>query len=124
MKGKWRNILFILGMFLLAILLMDFSRRIDEMDRLTTQLETVAAEATTVMETQEGLITQVAYATSDAAVEEWAYLDGKWVRSGESLVEIVPLGDPAITPVTTEVPQAVERSNWSIWWELFFGDHP
>ena len=124
MKVKWKNILFVLGMFLVVILLLDFSRRLDELDRLTTQLESVSAEATAVMRTQEALMTQVAYASSDASVEEWAYEDGKWVRTGETLVEIVPAGN--VTPTVEAVPtaQAIEQPNWRIWWELFFGHRP
>jgi uncharacterized protein (DUF2147 family) len=124
MKVKWKNILFVLGMFLVVILLLDFSRRLDELDRLTTQLESVSAEATAVMRTQEALMTQVAYASSDASVEEWAYEDGKWVRTGETLVEIVPAGN--VTPTAEAVPtaQAIEQPNWRIWWELFFGHRP
>jgi hypothetical protein len=124
MKFKWRNALFILAMFLVVILLMDFSRRIDRMDRLETQLETVEARATAVMGTQVGLMTQVAYATSDAAVEEWAYVNGKWVKQGQHLVEIVPEGDPPPATETTSAPASEETSRWRIWWELFFGDQP
>ncbi|MEW6094324.1 MAG: hypothetical protein AB1531_10205 [Chloroflexota bacterium] len=124
MKVKWKNILFVLGMFLVVILLLDFSRRLDELDRLTTQLESVSAEATAVMRTQEALMTQVAYASSDASVEEWAYEDGKWVRTGETLVEIVPAGNVTPTAETVPTAQANEQPNWRIWWELFFGDQP
>jgi uncharacterized protein (DUF2147 family) len=122
MKFKWRNVLFILAMFLVVILLMDFSRRIDRMDRLETQLETVQAKATAVMGTQVGLMTQVAYATSDAAVEEWAYVDGKWVKQGQHLVEIVPEGEPPAATETTSAPKPDEQPKWRIWWVLFFGD--
>ncbi len=124
MKAKWRTILFIVGMFLVVILLMDFSRRLEELDRLTTQLETVQAEATAVMGTQVGLATQVAYVTSEAAVEKWAYEDGKWVRDGETLVEILPAGEPATTEVPADTARSEEVPNWKLWWELFFGDQP
>ncbi len=124
MKVKWKNILFVLGMFLVVILLLDFSRRLDELDRLTTQLESVSAEATAVMQTQEALMTQVAYASSDASVEEWAYEDGKWVRTGETLVEIVPAGNATPTAEVVPTAQVNEQPNWRIWWELFFGDQP
>lgn len=124
MKFKWRNALFILAMFLVVILLMDFSRRIDRMDRLETQLETVEAKATAVMGTQVRLITQVAYATSDAAVVEWAYVNGKWVKQGQHLVEIVPEGDPPPATETISAPGSEDTSRWRIWWELFFGDQP
>ena len=121
MKVKWKTVLFVMGMFLIVVLLMDFSRRLEKMDRLATELESVQAEATAVMETQVGLITQIAFATSDEAVEKWAYEDGKWIKPGEKLVEIIPAGDP-IQP--TEVVSTTETSilpNWRIWWDLFFG---
>lgn len=106
----------------MVVLLLDFSRRIDTLDRLTSQLESVQADATYVMQTQEALMTQIAYATSDAAVEEWAYEDGKWVRIGENLVEIVPLGEATPTANEEIAPQTSEPPKWRIWWELFFGD--
>lgn len=124
MKFKWRNILFVLAMLLLVILLMDFSRRMDELERISNQLESVRAGATSVMQTQVALMTQVAYSSSDHAVEEWAYEDGKWVRPGEHLVEIVPSGEAA--PATESIPVTVDEDqpNWRIWWELFFGSKP
>ena len=124
MKVQWRTILFIIGMLLIVVLLMDFSRRIEKMDRLAKELESVQAEATSVMETQVELITLVAFATSDEAVEKWAYEDGKWVRPGENLVEIVPSGDATPVPEPTASASDENQPNWRIWWELFFGDKP
>ena len=124
MKVKWRNIAFIAGILLVVVLLMDLSRRIERMDNLARQLEAVEAEATAVMQTQEGLMTQVAYATSEAAVKEWAYVDGKWVKAGEHLVEIVPAGEPPSTTDPTPTTISTEMPKWRIWWELFFGDQP
>jgi len=123
MKIKWRNILFIAGMFLLVVLLMDFSRRMDELDRLSRQLDAMQQEATAVMETQVALMTQVAYSSSDQAVEQWAYEEGKWVRPGESLVEVVPAGEVTSTPEPT-ASQSETKPNWRVWWELFFGEKP
>jgi cell division protein FtsB len=124
MKLKWRNILFIFGMFVLVILLMDFSRRMDKLVELTKQYESVRAEATAVMQTQASLLAQVTYSSSEDSVEEWAYQDGKWVRPGEKLVEIIPSGDATPTPGSSD-PQLDENPpKWRIWWELFFGDKP
>jgi cell division protein FtsB len=123
MKVKWRNILFIAGMFLLVVLLMDFSRRMDELDRLSQQLDSMQQEATAVMETQVALMTQVTYSSSDQAVEQWAYEDGKWVRPGESLVQVVPVDEVTATPVPAAFPNQTQPK-WRIWWELFFGEKP
>ena len=122
MKVNWRTILFVLSMVLIVVLLMDFSRRIEKMDRLAAELESVQAEATSVMETQVGLITQIAFATSDSAVEEWAYEDGKWIKPGEKLVEIIPAGESAQPMEVVPDSEGIALPRWRIWWELFFGD--
>ncbi len=110
-------------MFVLVVLLMDFSRRMDELDRLSRQLEAMHQEATAVMETQVALMTQVAYSSSDQAVEQWAYEEGKWVRPGESLVAVVPVGEVPSTPEPV-ASQNETQPNWRVWWELFFGEKP
>jgi hypothetical protein len=120
MKFKWRNILIVLGLFIAVVLLIDFNRRMEELDRLSTKLESVRAEGTTVMQTQAALVTQVAYATSDGAVEQWAY-QNKWVRVGEHPVELVPAGSVTSTPEPPPVTRTENPPNWRIWWELFFG---
>jgi hypothetical protein len=123
MNSKWRNILIIIGLFLATVLLVDFNRRMEELDRLTGQLNTVSADATSVIQTQTALAGKVAYATSDAAVEEWAY-GNKLVRPGEHPVVVVP--NPNITPTNEPaLTSPVEHlPNWRIWWELFFGTRP
>ncbi len=120
MKFKWRNILIVLGLFLAVVLLIDFNRRMEELDSLTAKLDSVRAEGTSVMQTQDALVTQVAYATSDQAVEQWAY-QNKWVRVGEHAVQLEPSGTVTATPVPAPVTQTQALPNWRIWWELFFG---
>ena len=120
MKFKWRNILIILGLFLAVVLLIDFNRRMEELDSLTAKLDSVRAEGTTVIQTQNALVTQVAFATSDLAVEQWAY-QNKMVREGEHAVQLEPLGSVTATPVPALVTQTEALPTWRIWWELFFG---
>ncbi len=123
MLFKWRNILIVIGLFLAVVLLVDFNRRMEELDRLTAQLNAVGAEATAIIQTQTALAGQVSYATSDGAVEEWAY-GNKMVRPGEHPVGVVPGANITPTPEPSRVPQGVKLPNWRIWWELFFGGHP
>jgi hypothetical protein len=120
MKFKWRNILIILGLFLAVVLLIDFNRRMEELDSLTAKLDSVRAEGTSVMQTQDALVTQVAYATSDQAVEQWAY-QNKWVRVGEHVVQLEPSGSVTATPMPAVVTQTEALPNWRVWLELFFG---
>ena len=120
MKFKWRNILILLGLILAVVLLIDFNRRMEELDNLTAKLDSVRAEGTSVMQTQEALVTQVAYATSDQAVEQWAYRN-KWVRVGEHPVQLEPSGSITPTPAPAPLTQTEAQPNWRIWWRLFFG---
>jgi hypothetical protein len=123
MKIKWRNILIVIGLFLAVVLLVDFNRRMVELDRLSNQLKADRAEATMVVQTQTALASEVAYATSAVAVEDWAY-NNKMVRPDEHPVGVVPGADITPTPSSTPVPQAQTLPTWRIWWELFFGGHP
>jgi len=113
----------VIGLFLAVVLLIDFNHRMEEYNHLTDQLKIVRAEATAVVQTQTALASQVAYATSDAAVEAWAY-NNKMVRPGEHPVGLVPDGDITPTPSTTSIQQEQNPPNWRIWWELFFGNRP
>lgn len=121
MKPGWRNVLIVAGLFLAVVFLVDFNRRMEELERMNSQLAAVRAEATSVMQTQVALLTQVAYASSDESVEAWAY-DNKWTRAGEHPVGLVPAGNVTPTPAPPAASQTRDLPNWLIWWELFFGD--
>jgi hypothetical protein len=122
MKFRWRHVFIALGLILLVVLVVDFNRRMEELNRLTSQLDRVRAEGTAVMDTQEALVTKVAYASSTQAVEDWAYRDGRWVRDDEKPIGIIPAGNATPTSVPPSPQSAQEMPNWRIWWELFFGD--
>jgi cell division protein FtsB len=115
----WKYALLIIGLIVLTLLVMDFNNRMAELRRLSDKHEEVAADATQLVATQVQLETQIAYATSEAAVEEWAYEEGHMVREGENLV--IPLEYPGYTPQVTVIPTStpVPKSNWEIWVSLF-----
>ena len=121
MKFKWRQVLIALGLVVLIVMIIDLNRRMEELDRLSSQLDTVRAQGTMVMQTQESLVTKVAYASSTQAVEEWAYTEGRWVRSGENLIGIMAAGNTTPTPQPPPLQSTQALPNWRIWWELFFG---
>jgi hypothetical protein len=115
----WKYALLVIGLVVLSLLVMDFNNRMAELRRLSDKREDVAIEATELMYTQVYLETQIAYATSEAAVNEWAYEEGHLVREGENLV--IPLEYPGITPEVTFIPTATPEpeSNFHIWFSLF-----
>ncbi|MDO9349239.1 MAG: hypothetical protein Q7T47_08125 [Anaerolineales bacterium] len=118
---KLKHIGIAIGLFILVVLVIDFNQRLAGLNRLSTQLATVHVEATAVMQTQIALVTQIAYATSERAVEEYAYKNGMG-RSGDNPVQVVPAGTLAPTPIPLPAQQTQSLENWQIWWELFFGN--
>ena len=119
---RWKHIGIAIGVILAVLLLVDFNRRLDDLHRLSRQLDNVRASGTAVKHTQEALQTHLAYATSEEAVEEWAYRDGRWVRSGERLVILLPPAGLTPTPVSVSPSPIPVWPNWRIWWELLFGE--
>lgn len=71
--------------------------------------------------TQSGLQEQIAYATSDAAVNEYARNNGM-VREGEKLVVPIPNDTPIPQQAVEPTPTTIKVTNQEIWWALFFGD--
>jgi hypothetical protein len=121
-RFQWKYVLIAAGVILAVVLLVDFNRRLENLNRLNRQLKEVRQEGTLVMQTQEALLASVAYATSDAAVKEWAYIAGHWVRKGEIPIIIVPAGDVTPMPVEPLTQEAPPLEKWQVWWELFFGN--
>jgi cell division protein FtsB len=114
-----------LGVFvaigILLVLVMDFNSRMEELTRLQNQAATVRAEATSVMVTQFALLTQVAEATSQAAVEDYARNQAHLAQPGDTV--IIPLPQPGATPLPTPTPALVysNLSNWDVWMIFLFG---
>ena len=83
---------------------------------------TLASQVAGLQSLSVELQTQIAGATSEAAVEAWAHSEGKLVREDEKLV--VPIPPPgAATPLpATATPFPAPPSAWLVWRELVFGN--
>ncbi len=110
-----------LGILVLILMVIDFNSRVEELDRLKKQEGVLSVQATQVTQTQAALQTQVAYAGSDSAVEDWARGEGHEVQPGDQ--PVVPIGKPGATPIQNRdpTPTPTQISNWQVWWNLFFG---
>jgi hypothetical protein len=111
----------VVALVLLAFLVMEFNRRTEELNRLQKEQQIVTEKLNSQRETYTALEAQMAYATSDAAVLEWAYenhlaLPGDYVMA--------PREGAQSTPTPTPRPQITptQRSNFSEWLRLFFDD--
>jgi len=118
----WKYILSALGILVLVLLIMDFNSRMAELRRLTAEKEVVGAQATQLVKTNLYLETQIAYATSDRAAEEWARVNQHMQRQGDN--PVAPMSPPNSTPVPTSTPVVTPRvvDNWDLWMELFLDE--
>jgi hypothetical protein len=105
----------------LFFLVMDLNNRLNELSRLSAQRDEAQLVVDDLKSTLNVLNTQIAYATSEGAVEQWAYEEGHMVRQGENLV--IPLRPEGATqvPLQVEASTPAPVSNWDIWWALFLG---
>jgi hypothetical protein len=111
-----------IGILVLVFIVLEFNRRLEELNMLNAQSKLVQMQGTQAVQTQLALQTQVAYAGSDAAVEEWARTDGHYIQDGD--LPVVPLAQPDSPPIeaSTPTPILTQPANWEIWWGLFFGE--
>ncbi|MGD9094090.1 MAG: hypothetical protein PVF74_14675, partial [Anaerolineales bacterium] len=93
LKFNWKYALIIVGVVVLALLVIDFNSRMADMRKLSLQRDKVAVEQENLERTKASLETQIAYATSDEAVERWAYEDGNLIRPDDNPVVPLPPGE-------------------------------
>lgn len=117
-----RRVLVLIGILALVFIVLEFNRRLEELNMLNRQNQVIQTQATQAIQTQFALQTQVAYAGSTAAVEEWARTDGHYIKDGD--LPVVPVGQPGTAPleVSTPTPIPTQPANWEVWWKLFFGE--
>ena len=94
-----------------------------EQRQLVAQAEVIQTELAALQQTEANLDAQIAYATSDLAVEEWAYQEARWVREGDfPIVPVSPSTPTPSAPLSADPPETVTYSYWQVWWALFFDD--
>ena len=118
-----RRVFIAAGILILMFMVMDFNTRLENLNRLNDQREVVREQATQAVQTELAMRTEVAYATSDQAVEDWAPSEGHYQKPGDQ--PVVPLGQPGSAPVISSTPTPIPTPmpNWMIWQKLFFGEH-
>jgi len=118
-KKQW---VLILVFVILFVMMLGLNARLSEYFRLTSQRDEMQQRIELLKGTQTVLETQIAYADSDKAVEEWARSYEKMIQPGDQI--IIPLPEKKVTPEITYIPspQPEEAENWQIWMELLFGE--
>jgi hypothetical protein len=116
-----RRVAIFVGILVLFLMVIDFNSRLEELNLLKRHATGLGAQATEAVQTQVSLQTQVAYAASDQAVEDWARGEGHYVQPEDQAV--IPIGQPGSAPIETPSPTPIPTPmpNWQVWWNLFFG---
>jgi hypothetical protein len=116
-----KKVAIVAGAVILFFLVMDLNNRLSELSRLTEQENKASTVVSQLQSTLDVLKTQLAYASSEGAVEQWAYNEGHMARAGEKL--IVPLSPAGTTPqsLIEETPVPSPIPNWRIWFALISG---
>ena len=119
-----KRIMLVGGLGLLLLLVFSFSNRIAEFTRLSAQEGVEAARITQLASTQSYLSEQIAYVTSEAAVEEWAREEARMAQQGDfPVVPLNPNGEG--TEFAQDQPVADQQySNFQVWLNWLFHAGP
>ena len=117
-----KQILGLVAIVLLILVMMNLNSRLGEYFRLDNQRDQMSTQMAELRQTHGMLQTQVAYATSDQAVEDWARDEARQILPGEQLVVVITPPGNTVTPQVIETPTPRVVENWEVWWALFFGE--
>jgi hypothetical protein len=113
----------ILGVFVVFIfLMMDLNTRLSDLHRLSVQRDQMQTDVYKLEETKASLMKQLAYATSEVAVEEWARVYNRLAQPGDQIIIPLESGGITPTPVVLETPVARDVQKWEVWKALFFNE--
>ena len=115
---KW---IFIVLLAILFIMVLGLNTRLSEFFRLNRQLGEMQNRITNLDATSIALETDIAYANTDKAVEEWARTYERMGKEGDQVIIPIPPAD--VTPDVNYLPTPTQQTaeNWQIWWEFLFG---
>jgi hypothetical protein len=121
LSGNLRYFVAFVGIGILILMVISFNNRVTELRNLEAEAEAIGAQVAELQATNDLLETQIGYATSDAAVEAWAYEEAKMIREGDH--PIVPLAPDDKTTSPEEIPPSHPNASlekWRVWRALFF----
>jgi cell division protein FtsB len=115
-----KRLLVVVGLLVLIFMVLDFNTRMARLTHLRSQKEIEEQKLNILLSERAALRAQIAYVTSDKAVEEWARQEGRMMMSGDFVV--VPIGDSSFNaePVEEETTTFILSSNWDAWMHWLF----
>ncbi len=121
MSGNLRYFVAFVGIGILILMVISFNNRVTELRKLEAEAEEIGAQVSELQATHDLLGTQIAHATSDAAVEAWAYEEAKMIREGDHPIAPLPSNDQNVFQDEIQFSQSsLSLENWQVWKALFF----
>jgi len=118
-KKQW----LVIGLLVISFfLVMDLNSRLADLFRLTSERDQLKNQVTDLQITNDTLQTKIAYATSDAAVNDWAREYGGLGQNGDIPVIPLPPKDFTQQPAVQATPTPQVVDHWQKWLALFFGN--
>lgn len=114
----------VVGGMALLLVLFAFTQQAAAYLRLDAQLQRELEQQGSLSATQSALLNQIAYATSQAAVEEWAREDARWARDGDFPVIPVPPSGVTPQPAAQFVATPTASTSWDKWMNWLFFTSP
>ncbi|MBE0696110.1 MAG: septum formation initiator family protein [Anaerolineaceae bacterium] len=124
MKAVWDSRKRIIGLGAIALLvlfMMNINSRLSEYFHLSSERDKIDAQVNNLRATKVALDTLAAYATSDAAVVDWARDEAHMALPGDNVMIPVTPNSPVIKTEAQVTPVASTTENWQVWYILFFG---
>lgn len=116
-----RRLITVIVIVVLVFLMMDFNNRMTNMLQLNKQEEILLTQMADLESTLVDIESQIAYATSDRALEEWAREKNRLIEQGDYPIIVKAPLNQVITPTPKPKPQEVVTSRMEIWQQLLFG---
>lgn len=124
-KINWtdKRLIAIVLVVLLILLMMGFNNRLVNMNRLIRQENILQTRIAGLESTKIAVEEQVAYATSEIALEEWARESNHMIEPGDQAIVLIAPDEQLSTPVPTLVAEEeIKLSNFETWKLLLFGE--
>jgi cell division protein FtsB len=119
-RRNWRYAFLFLVLLVLALLVMEFNNRLNDLYRLEGEKENVTLRLEEQEGTRSALLTAIDDASSDQAVEAYARQRGKMKKPGDHSLVIVPGTETTPTPLMAPTPVVDSQTNPQRWLDLLF----
>ena len=122
-KINWadRRLITVVVIVILVVLMMDFNNRMSNMIQLNQMEKILETRLAGLEATRLVVQDDIAYATSDRALEEWAREKDRLIAEGDHPIIIMPPSDYTPAPIATPKPETIILTRLEIWKELIFG---